>query len=59
MASHVVEQSKPRATAKSWLWIVEDYANALGAFEKAGVKVGRTPSETAALVREVMRSLAR
>ncbi len=28
-----------RATAKSWLWIVEDYANALGAFEKAGVKV--------------------
>ena len=29
------------------------------ALEQAGVKVGRTPSETAALVREVMRSLAR
>jgi len=28
-----------RATAKSWLWIVEDYASALGAFEQAGVKV--------------------
>ena len=28
-----------RATAKSWLWIVEDYANAIGAFERNGVKV--------------------
>jgi NitT/TauT family transport system substrate-binding protein len=38
-AQSLPELRSIRATAKSWLWIVEDYANALGAFEKAGVKV--------------------
>ena len=39
LAQGMPELRSIRATAKSWLWIVEDYAGALGAFEKAGVRV--------------------
>ena len=39
LAQGIPELRSIRATAKSWLWIVEDYAGALGAFERAGVKV--------------------
>src|SRR5206468_2732085 len=33
-----------RSTAKSWLWLAEDYALANGLFQRAGVKVESTAS---------------
>ena len=44
LPSFVVAQPLPelqtmRSTAKSWIWLAEDYANAAGHFTRAGVKV--------------------
>lgn len=39
MAQAVPELQTMRSTAKSWIWLAEDYANAAGHFAQAGVKV--------------------
>lgn len=39
IAQAVPELQTMRSTAKSWIWLAEDYANAAGHFARAGVKV--------------------
>lgn len=39
LAQGVPELQTMRSTAKSWIWLAEDYANAAGHFARAGVKV--------------------
>lgn len=50
MPRFAIAQSLPeintlRSTAKSWLWLVEDYGNAGGFFTEAGVKVNSNASQ--------------
>jgi ABC-type nitrate/sulfonate/bicarbonate transport system substrate-binding protein len=44
IAQSMPELNTIRSTAKSWLWLAEDYGNAGGFFTKAGVKVISTAS---------------
>ncbi|MBJ3774851.1 ABC transporter substrate-binding protein [Acuticoccus mangrovi] len=44
IAQSSLELTTLRSTSKSWLWAAEDYANAGGFFDKAGVKVNSNAS---------------